>query len=104
MEVDVAVAGEVKHPLGDDAAVGYDENGVWLDGLELRAELLVVLDLLRLYDGDAVRLSGLLYGRGLEFHAATCGTVWLGDDKGDLVAGEDCFEGWYGELGCSAED
>ncbi len=31
VDVYVAVAGEVEHPLRDDAAVGYYDDGVWGD-------------------------------------------------------------------------
>jgi hypothetical protein len=105
MEVDVAVLREIEHPLGDDASVGDDEDGFGADVFELLAKLRVVLDLLRLHDGEVVLERYALYGRGLQLHAATCCAVRLGDDEGDLVAGgEDGLEGWYGELGCSAED
>jgi hypothetical protein len=105
VEVDVAVAWEVEHPLGDDAAVGYDDDGLGANVLELLAEFEVVLDFLGLQDGDIVFEGCLFYGWDLEFHASACGSVGLGEDEGYFVAcSEDGFEGGNGELRGSAED
>jgi hypothetical protein len=78
---------EVEHPLGDDAAVGYDEDGFGADVFELLAEFEVVLDLLGLEDGDVVFEGCLFDGRDLEFHASASGAVGLGEDEGYFVAG-----------------
>jgi hypothetical protein len=53
VQINVSVGRDVEHPLGNDATVGDDEDGVRGDALELGAEFEIIFDLLGLGDGDA---------------------------------------------------
>ena len=60
MQVDVAERREVEHPLRDDAAVADYDDGVGLEGGELRAEFFVGLDAVGLGDREIQFQRGLL--------------------------------------------
>jgi hypothetical protein len=105
VDVDIAEAWKVEHPLRDDAAVGYDDDGVGDEGFKGRAEAGVVLEVLGLEDGEIEALGELLDGGKLEFLLAAGGTVGLGEDEGDFMAGVDeSLEARDGEFWGSAED
>ena len=80
MEIDVAERREVEHPLGNDAAVADDDDGVGLEGGELGAEFVVGLDAVGLGDGEVQFQSGFFDGGLDEFQAASLGAVGLGYD------------------------
>ena len=48
MQVQIAIAWQVEHPLRDDAPVGNDKNRIRLDRLQFVTEIVVSLDPLRL--------------------------------------------------------
>jgi hypothetical protein len=105
VQVDVAKAWQIEHPLRNDASVGDDEDGVRRDGFKLGAEASVGLDLFGLKDGDAVRQRCLLNRWSLKLLIAAYRAVRLGEYEGDLMAGgDDSFERGDGELRGSAED
>jgi hypothetical protein len=105
MQIDVAVARKIEHPLRNNAPVGDYENGVGCDGFESLTKLRVVLDLLRLHDRDRVLERSLLYGRCLQLLGAPDGAVGLRKDERDLVTGSDhSLKRGDGELRGSAED
>jgi hypothetical protein len=52
MQIQIAKSRQIEHPLGNNAPVGDDENRIRLDRLQLRAEVGVGLNLLRLRDAD----------------------------------------------------
>jgi hypothetical protein len=105
VDVDVAEAGEVEHPLGDDAAVGDDDDGVGGYGFEAGTEFGVGLEALGLEDGEAEGESELLDGGDVELELAAGGAVGLGEDEHDFVARVDEGpEAGNGEFGGAAED
>jgi hypothetical protein len=80
MDVDVAEAGEIKHPLGDDPAISDDNNGIRSNGLQTGAKLRVVLDVLRLEYRKAEAGGKLLDRRNLKLLFAAGWAVRLGED------------------------
>ncbi len=63
VQVDVAERRQVDHPLRNDAAVADDNDRLRPDALELRTKFFVVLDLLRLDDGQVELQRFALYRR-----------------------------------------
>ena len=105
VQVDVAERREIEHPLGNDAAVADDDDGVGLEGGELGAEFVVGLDAVGLGDGKVQFQGGLFDGRWDEFEAAAFGAVGLSDDEMDAESGGDKFlERGDGEARGSAEN
>ena len=96
---------DVEHPLGDDAAVSHNDDGVGLDRGELRAEFFVGLDFLWLGDGQIEFQRGLFHRGCDEFEASAFGAVRLSDHEMDAVAGLDqLFQRGNGEARRAAED
>ncbi len=60
VQVDVAEGRKVEHPLGDDASVADDDDGVGLEGGELGAEFVVGLDAVGLSNREIQPQGGLL--------------------------------------------
>jgi hypothetical protein len=105
VDIDVAEAREIEHPLGDDPAIGDDNNGVWSDGFQMGAELKVVLDALRLENRKAEASGKLLDEGNLKLLLTASGAVRLGKDQGDFVAGiNQGLQAGDGEFGGSTED
>ena len=105
VEVDAAEPWEGQHPGGDDAAIGYDDDGVGGDGLKLGVQCGVVADFFWLRDGEAGCECGLLDRRSGELLAAANGAVGLRDNQRNLMTcREQSFEGGNGEAGGAAED
>jgi hypothetical protein len=105
VNVDVAEGREVEHPLRDDSAIAYDNDGIGLSCDELAAEFFVGLDALRLTDGEIQFERGLLDRGDDELEAAPFGAIGLRDDEVDVMSGGDQrFERWYGEARGSAEN
>ena len=87
----------IQHPLGQDQTVGGDHHGgCSVVGNRMGDRLLRRLGFFRVgsVSAQAVRLGQrygvfegkLLDGRGLHFHAASCGPIGLRQDQGDAVA------------------
>lgn len=86
MDVDIAEAREIKHPLGNNSAIGDDNNGVRSDGLKIGAKLRVVLDALMLENRKAKASGELLDGWNLKLLLAASRAVRLGKNQSDFVA------------------
>ncbi len=105
VQVDVAERREIEHPLGNDAAVADDDDGVRLEGGELGAEIVVGLDAVGLGDGEIQFERGFFDGRWDEFEAASFGTIGLSHDEMDAEAGVDqLFKRGDGEVRRAAEN
>lgn len=105
VDIDVAEARQVEHPLGDDAAVGDDDDGVGGYGFEAGAEVEIGFEALGLEDGEAEGEGELLDGGDVELELAAGGAVGLGENESDFVARVDeGLEAGNGEFGGSAED
>jgi hypothetical protein len=63
MDVDVAEAGKIKHPLRDNPPIRDDDDGVWSNGFQLSTELKIILDALRL-ENKKTEANGELLNRG----------------------------------------
>src|SRR6185369_5937255 len=81
VDIDVAEGRKVDHPLGDDATIGDDDDGVRLNRFQLRTKVGIDLDLLRLHYRDSVLERDLLYGGRDHFETAALGTIRLGNDE-----------------------
>src|SRR5689334_1923630 len=105
MNVEVAVAREVDHPLGNDPSVSHNDDSVGIDCCELCLQLRIVLDALGLCDCEIPRQGALLYGRSTEFHSASTRLVWLREYQRQLMSGVDeSLEGWNRESWSAGED
>ena len=87
MQIDVAEGRQVNHPLGNDASVADDEDGLGSKCSELGAEGVIVLDFFRLRERKAEIHCGLLYGRCGGFHAAAFGLIGLRHNQRNRIAG-----------------
>ena len=105
MQVEVAERRQIDHPLRNDAAIAHDDDGLRSDLLQLSAEFLVVLDPVRLDDGQ-VECEGDTFDRRRDnFHAAAAGPIRLRHDQLHAEArGYKLLECGYGELGGAAKD
>ena len=65
VQIDVPLLRQVEHPARNDAPIANDHNAFRCNRLQLRAELRIVLDLLRLRDGQP-KFDGLLLYRRIE--------------------------------------
>ncbi len=105
MQINVAEPWQINHPRRDDAAVADYDDRFWCNALQLRAEFLVVLDLLRLDDGKPKRERGLFHRRLRQLHAASARAIRLGRDQPHAEAGtHQLFQRGHREAWRSAED
>ncbi len=87
MQVDVAMCGQVEHPARNDAPIADDHDALRRNRLKLRAELNVVLDLLRLHDWQPKFAGLLLHRRKRQFHSAPLRTIRLRHHQRHLMTG-----------------
>ena len=80
MDVDIAEAGEIKHPLRDNPPIRDDDDGVWSNGFQLGTELEIILDALRLENRKTEANGELLDRRNLKLLFAAGWAVRLGED------------------------
>jgi len=105
MNVQIAVRRQVDHPLGDDAPVAYDDDGIGIDRLELRLKFGIVLDALRLRDFKASGQRALFHRRGRDFHAPAARLIRLRDYKRHMVSSVGkSLEGGDGKTWSTGED
>src|SRR5258707_1636623 len=104
MQVDVTERRQVEHPLRNDAAVADDHNNVRLETGLVRAEFVVVLDLIGLRDRQSQLQRGLFDRRGNYFQNTALVPVRLGENELNRKSGRDeRFKSEHGKARRTAE-
>ena len=89
MKVDVAQRRKIEHPLRNDPAVTDHDDGSGLEGRELSAESVVVLDAFRLGDRQPQMQSTQLDRGRNTFESSPLGTIRLRDHEADAKSSAD---------------
>ena len=81
VQIDVAEGRKLEHPLGNDAAVADDDDGVGLERAQLSAEFVIASNSVRLGDRKVQTQSGFFHRRRDQFEAASFWTIRLGNHE-----------------------
>ena len=105
MQIDVAKRRQIDHPLRNDASIADYDDCVGLEGGELGAEFVVVLDALGLRDRQIKREGGLFYRRMSKHKTTSPRSVRLRDHQANREARVDqLLQRGHGKARRAAED